>query len=86
MCSENTSERTKGDNLFADLPNQRFSDNPPATILTDTLDSSVRPDIVVIREREIFLLELTILHNSPESIANAKELKENKENYQFNLL
>ena len=59
---------------------------PPATILTDTLDSSVRPDIVVTREREIFLLQLTIPHNSPESIANAKELKENKENCQFNLL
>ena len=74
-----------GDNSFADLPNQQFSDNPPATIPTDTLDSSARQDIVVIREREIFLLELISPHNSPESIANAKEQKENKENYQLAL-
>ena len=70
-------------NLFVDLPDLRANDNPPATIPLEILDTSARPDIVVISQREIVLLELTIPYNSPESIAKAKQRKESKENYQL---
>ena len=72
-------------NLFVDLPDLRANDNPPATIPLEILDTSARPDIVVISQREIVLLELTIPYNSPESIAKAKQRKESKENYQSDL-
>ena len=45
--------------------------------------TSARPDIVLVRPREVILLELTIPYNSPESLSKAKERKEFKQNYQL---
>jgi len=47
--------------------------------------TTARPDIVVITNREITLVELTIPYNSPECLANAKHRKETKTNYQLAL-
>ena len=68
--------------LIADLPNLRATDNPPSTIPSEILDTTARPDIVIIQQHEITLPELTIPFNSPEGLANAKHRKEDKENYQ----
>ena len=46
--------------LYADLPGMRASENPVATIPDDTLVSSARPDIVLVGEDEVTLIELTI--------------------------
>ena len=69
--------------LIADLPNLRATDNPPSTIPSEILDTTARPDIVIIQQHEITLLELTVPFNSPEGLANAKHRKEGKENYQL---
>ena len=72
-----------GEKLYADLPGFRASDNPHSTIPPDFVVTSARPDIVLVRPREVILLELTIPYNSPESLSKAKERKEFKQNYQL---
>ena len=51
--------------------------------LTSYIVTSARPDIVLVRPREVILLELTISYNSPESLSKAKEWKEYKQHYQL---
>jgi len=70
--------------LIVDLPGSRACENPVSTIPDRILVTSARPDIVLITESEkkIDLLELTIPHNSLESISNARTRKSTKENYQ----
>ena len=58
-------------------------DNPPSTIPPNILDTSTQPDLVIIEEQCVTLIELTIPFNSQESLTNAKTRKENKENYQL---
>ena len=67
------------ENLYADLPNHRASDNPPATIPPEILVTSARPDIVIV---SVALMELTIPYNSPESLTNAHARKSTKRKYQ----
>lgn len=68
---------------YADLPGLRASDCSPATVhVGDILISYARPDIVVIKQKLVFLLELTIPFNSAEYISNAKVRKMSKVNYQ----
>ena len=45
------------ENLYADLPNHRASDNPPATIPPEILVTSARSDMVIV---SVTLMELTI--------------------------
>ena len=59
----------------------RASDNPLSTIPEDILITAARPDIVLARKEEIILIELTIPHNSFESLSNARERKSRKETY-----
>ena len=47
------------------------------------MPTSARSDPVIMREKEVLLLELTIPYNSPESLRNACQRKRNKENYQL---
>jgi len=56
---------------------------PPLNHPTWHLVTFTRPDIVLVRPREVILLELTISNNSPESLSNCKERKEYKQNYQL---
>ena len=67
--------------LYADLPGMRASENPVATIPDDTLVTSARPDIVLLGEDEVTLIELTIPHNSLESLSNARDRKSQKDIY-----
>ena len=73
----------KDEKLYADLPGLRACDNPPATVPQNIVATSARPDMVIIREKKVLLVELTVPYNSPESLRNARKRKETKENYQL---
>ena len=73
----------EGDTLYADLPGRRVCDNPPTTIPQNITATSARPDLVIVRQNEVLLIELTVPFNSPESMNNARTRKENKQNYQL---
>ena len=45
--------------------------------------TSARPDMVIIQEKKVLLVELTVPYNSPESLRNTRKRKETKENYQL---
>ena len=51
------------------------------TISEDILVTSARPDIVLVGVDEVTLIELTIPHNSMESLYNARDCKSQKEIY-----
>ena len=59
----------------------RASENPVATIPENILVTSARPDIVLVGVDEVTLIELTIPHNSMESLNNARDRKSHKEPY-----
>ena len=67
--------------LYVDLPGLCASESPPATLHTDLSTSTARPDIVLVSEESVTMLELTIPSNSKEAIIKAKERKTNKSNY-----
>ena len=69
----------------ADLTNMRAGNNPPATIPENILINSTGPDIMLVEDEEITLLELTIPHGFMESIANARYRKYMEANYQQTL-
>jgi len=71
-----------GERLYADLPGLRATDNPPSTIPAEILDTSARPDIVIVSANEIIFIELTVPYNSPDCLHNARSRKESKEIYQ----
>ena len=56
-----------------------------ATIPMEILSTPSRPDIVVVKQKQVILLELTVPFNSPESMSKAKQHKESKELYQIAL-
>ena len=68
--------------MYADLPNHRACDNPPATIPQDVV-TSARTDIVIIHGNKVTLIKLTVPNNSPKALSNARLRKRNKENYQL---
>ena len=67
--------------FHADLAGYRVSDNPQSTVPQEIIVTTARPDIVVIKDKHILLIELTIPFNTPKSIANAHRWKEGKDNY-----
>ena len=58
--------------LFADLPGRLANSSPPATIPPSISTTSSRPDLVLVSERELYLLELTICNNSPTGFSEAR--------------
>ena len=58
--------------LYADLPGLHSSEFPPATLPTDLSTSTARPDITLVSEESVTMLELTIPSNSKEAIVKAK--------------
>ena len=68
--------------LYVDLPGMRASDNPQGTIPDSILVTSAHPDIVITEQNVVTLIELTIPHNSLDSMTRAKERKSEKELYQ----
>lgn len=53
--------------LYADLPGMWSSENPMTIISENILTVSACPDMVLVREDEVTLIELTIPYNSTES-------------------
>ena len=74
---------SEGEKVYADLQNLRACDNPSATIPEKIVTTSARQDLVLVREKEFVLMELTIPHNSLEAMNNAQRRKKSKENYQL---
>ena len=75
-----TRESKPAAKVFADLPNQRACEAPVSTDLTITI---ARPDIILIEDKTVTILELTVPWNSASSLVNARSTKENKPNYQL---
>ena len=67
--------------LYADLPNHRASDSPPAVLPLDISTTSARPDIVLVEGSSITILELTVPFNSREALQAARLRKSNKQSY-----
>ena len=64
--------------LFADLDGQRAEDNPPATIPSTVLTTSLRPDLVILENHNTMrILELTVPKNTPEGLRNARDRRQN---------
>ena len=70
-----------GSILYADLPGHRTLDNPPSTVPLSMVQTTARPDIVIIQDKTVKLLELTVPANTLENIANARMRKQTKQNY-----
>ena len=66
---------SKDERLYADFSNHHVCDNSPTTIPQGIVPTSACPDLVIIREKEVLLLELMIPYNSPESLSNAHQRK-----------
>lgn len=71
-------DRLKGadQHLFVDLPGRLACTYPPATIPPSISSTTDRPDLVLISEKEISILELTICQNSPPGFSAAHRRKE----------
>ena len=69
-----------GTTLYADLPGLRASENPATTIPTSVTATTARPDVVVIKDNRITLLELTVPTNTPEGLEEARRRKQLKPN------
>ena len=67
--------------LYADLPGHRASDAPLATIPTNIISTSSRPDLVLHCGSEINLLELTVCSNTVEGFSGARARKQSKQVY-----
>ena len=70
-----------GSTLYADLLGLRASENPAATIPTSVATTTARPDVVIIQNNRITLLELTVPTNTPEGLQEARRWKQLKPNY-----
>ena len=69
--------------VFADCPNHRAVESPPATVPPSLISTPARPDICIVEDKNVTILELTVPWNSTSSISNARNRKQNKSNYQF---
>ena len=69
--------------LYADIPNHRASDSPPSTLPRDITTSLVRPDLVMIEDSSITILELTVPFNSRDALQAASLRKSNKQSYMY---
>ena len=61
-----------GDHIYGDLPGHWASESPQSTIPPEILATSAWPDMIIIRLKEVLLLELSVPHNSQDSLFWAK--------------
>ena len=66
--------------VHADLPRLRASDNPPLTVPLSLVPTTARPDIII-QDKDVQLLELTIPTNTSEGLRNARARKQSKQEY-----
>ena len=69
------------DVLYVDLPGKRTSENPSSTVPVSILATSPRPDMVLIRNMVITLIELTVPYDSRENLRNGRARKSQKRSY-----
>ena len=67
--------------LHADIPSWRASESPPATVPTNISTTRARPDMVLIEDLSVNLLELTIPTNTYEALQAARSRKSEKPTY-----
>ena len=68
--------------LFVDLPNHRVCESLPATVPPDIVVTMAIPDIIILHDRRITILELTVPWNSTKGIQMARRRRMGKDNYQ----
>jgi len=68
--------------LFINLPGLRANDLPTATIPTNISTTTARPDLVLVSESSISMLELTVPTKSHQAIQAARGRKMNQPNYE----
>ena len=66
---------------FADLDGHRAHDSPPATIPPNLVSMLARPNIAIICNQSVIILELTICGNNKIAMNKACMFKRNKPNY-----
>ena len=64
--------------VYADLPGWRVTDNPPSTVPSWLTSTLLRPDLVIISNESVRILELTVPQNSVEGLHKAKLRKSEK--------
>ena len=69
------------DVLYVDLPGKHASENPSSTVPVSILATSARPDMVLIRNMVITLIELIVPYDSRENLRNARARKSQKSSY-----
>ena len=69
------------DALYANLLGKHASETPQSTVPISILATSARADMVLIRGKEITLIELTVLYDSRKIVNSAKVRKSNKGSY-----
>ena len=67
--------------LFADISSWRASDSPPFTLPTNISTTTSRPDLVLIEDKMVYILELTVPSNNKEALHAAYLRKSNKSSY-----
>ena len=66
---------------FLDLPGKLASENPPSTIPNNLCYTTLKPDIVILTDSQLRVVELTVPMNSLPNILAAKERKQQKQSY-----
>ena len=69
--------------VYADLPDHRACESPPATIPPTIIGTTARPDLFIVDGKRATMLELTVPWNNLTSIKNARARKQGKTNYQL---
>ena len=74
---------SEDEKLYAELLGLQECDNPATTVPQNIVATSAWLDIVIVRGKKVLLMKLTVPYNSPETLRNAHQRKENKQNYQL---
>ena len=69
------------DVLYIDLPGKHASENPSSTVPVSILVTTARPDMVLIRNMVITLIEITVPYDFRENLRNARARKSQKSSY-----
>ena len=66
--------------LYADPPGMRAAENPVATIPEPILSTTPWQDVVIIEQKDVTHIELTIPHNSLKQMSGLWNVKQKKNN------
>ena len=63
------------------MPGKLASENPPSTIPNNLCYTTLKPDIVMLTDSQLRVVELTVPMSSLPNILTAKEHKQQKQSY-----